>query len=111
MSLQFADTVILGEICYDMKLCTQWKKKLTHDRHNFKLTGWNENNKKEKYSVHKQQIISIYINYTTEKKSLFTCNKWSHRLSPLIITELWVYFAVDDMKNVDPEEDIVTSMM
>lgn len=68
MSLQFADTVILGEICYDMKLCTQWKKKLTHDRHNFKLTGWNENNKKEKYSVHKQQIISIYINYTTEKK-------------------------------------------
>lgn len=27
MSLQFADTVILGEICYDMKLCTQWKKK------------------------------------------------------------------------------------
>lgn len=71
MSLQFADTVILGEICYDMKLCTRWKKNKTHchdDRHNFKLRGWNENNQKEKYSVHKQQIISIYINYASEKK-------------------------------------------
>ena len=49
MSLQFADTVILGEICYDMKLCTRWEKK-THchdDRHNFKLTGWNETTKRK----------------------------------------------------------------
>ena len=26
------------------------------------------NNEKKKYSVHKQQIISIYINYASEKK-------------------------------------------
>lgn len=63
-----------------LKLYTQGEHIFHKRRHDIKLKG---RKKQKKYSVHKQQIISIYINYASEKKKVYShmSNGLSHRLS------------------------------